>query len=309
MSAAGRVPSGFVILALACGATLIQCSYDVVFSRPGNEALAGASGRGNASQPSGGGAGSPTTASTSAGAAPMATFPPGISWQWQLIGALDTSVLTNTYVVDLTETTDDEFANLRSAGCKSICNFSAGTSETWRSDVAALPPEVLGNPLSGHSDEFWLDVRSASVRSIMTKRMDLALERGCDGVLPDSIDGYGADTGFPITKGESLDYLSYLSQEAHSRSLAIGLSNASELVATAVSEFDFEVEVNCLEYDECEKFLPFLAAQKSVLHAELVSDAANGAERLGVICSDPRRAGFSTILKTSQLDAWRMVCE
>ncbi|HEY5957229.1 MAG TPA: endo alpha-1,4 polygalactosaminidase [Polyangiaceae bacterium] len=292
-------------LALGLGASCVRCSYDIVFSPPITESNAGAGGAG----PIEGSAGSSTLAPGAAGAPPRATLPPGLSWQWQVTGQLDTSLSVDVFVVDLTETTSDELATLRSKKRLIVCDFSAGTSETWRTDVVALPPEVLGNVVTGHSDELWLDIRSTSVRSFMTKRLELALTRGCDAVLPDSIDGYGADTGFSITKGDSIDYLSFLSREAHARSLAIGLANAPELVATAEPWFDFEVEVSCLEYDECDRYRPFLAANKSVLHAELVDAAATSVQELDAICGDPRRAEFATIVKTPQLGAWRQGCE
>lgn len=319
MSSMNRHNHGRIALALTMSLSLIHCSYDVVFSPSDSGTRAGAAGQSNKSSlgdnHAGGAiiahasAGAPTTAYAAAGAVATAWPMPAGSWQWQLTGPIDTTPVADTFVVDLTEATDDALSTLRSQSRKVICNFSAGTSEAWRADAASLPPEVRGNALPARSDETWLDIRSTIVRSAMTKRLDLAEVRGCHGVLPDSIDGYAAVTGFPITEADALDYLYHLSQAAHARHLAIGLSNASELVGSAAPWFDFEVEVSCLEYDECDKYRPFLVAGKPVFHAELVNDAARGAEQLDSICSDPRRSGFSSILKTPQLDAWRLTCD
>lgn len=51
----------------------------------------------------------------------------------------------------------------------------------------------MGNPLDGWPNEKWLNINSANVRSIMTKRIQLASSMGCDAVDPDNVDGYVSD--------------------------------------------------------------------------------------------------------------------
>ena len=91
-------------VAIVLGASLCHCSYDVVFSRAFTEtdSQAGAAGRGNASEP-GGGASASTTRSATAGAPEIPSFPPGISWQWQLVGTIAPLVPADLYTVDLTD--------------------------------------------------------------------------------------------------------------------------------------------------------------------------------------------------------------
>jgi hypothetical protein len=318
-SRALRLPLGVTLTAIALGVGQSHCSYDVVLHQTSTSALpqagaAGQSSSGAAGQSSGGsselgGSGATATASRPIDVLLFLSTSSSIPWQWQLQGNQDLSVAAFLHVVDLFDVTDADLAALRANGRVSICSFSAGTAESWRDDVGDLPAEVLGNRMSSGESETWLDVRAASVRQLMASRLARASTRGCTGVLPDSVDGYGADTGFPIGTAESLDYMSFLSSEAHRLGLAIGLSSSPKLVTSAEPMFDFVVQTSCLDYDECDAYRPFLDANKSVLEVEFVSDATDGAERLSTICGNSSREGFSTILKLRKLDAWRLSCD
>jgi hypothetical protein len=39
-------------------------------------------------------------------------------------------------------------------------------------------------------EEWWLDLKSANVKTIMEARIKRAAEAGCDAIDPDNIDGY-----------------------------------------------------------------------------------------------------------------------
>ncbi|WP_414691363.1 endo alpha-1,4 polygalactosaminidase [Noviherbaspirillum sp.] len=71
-----------------------------------------------------------------------------------------------------------------------------------------------GNALSGWAGERWLDTRSANVRQIMQKRLDLAKAKGCDGVEPDNVDGYTNNSGFPLNASTQPNYNRILAAEA-----------------------------------------------------------------------------------------------
>lgn len=57
-------------------------------------------------------------------------------------------------------------------------------------DVDRFAPDDLGTTLDGWDDERWLDTRWATVRTVMESGLDLAVERGCDGVEPDNVDDF-----------------------------------------------------------------------------------------------------------------------
>lgn len=40
----------------------------------------------------------------------------------------------------------------------------------------------------------------------MQARLDLAVQKGCDGVEPDNVDGYQNNSGFPLTAQDQLAY-------------------------------------------------------------------------------------------------------
>ena len=92
---------------------------------------------------------------------------PLASWHIQLTGTLDTSLDVRVYTFDL-ETPTSMIDGLHAAGRLAICcYFSAGTMEPFRDDASRFPAAALGYSLAGYPDERWVDVRDATVRSIM----------------------------------------------------------------------------------------------------------------------------------------------
>jgi hypothetical protein len=233
---------------------------------------------------------------------------PGTSWQWQLSGSIDTSVDVAMYDIDLVEAPQATIDELHGKGRIVICYFSAGSREDWRPDAGDFASSDYGKGLAGWPGETWLDVRSANVRAIMQKRLDLAVQKGCDGVEPDNVDGYANDTGFPLTQADQLDYLGFLSTEAHGRSLSVGLKNSVELASTLVTSFDWALNEECLAYSECAQLAPFISAGKAVFHVEYVDQQGQGAAKKSSVCGDASISGFSTLIKTWDLDAWRLAC-
>ena len=154
---------------------------------------------------------------------------PGTTWQWQLTQPVDTSVAAEMYDIDLFETPKKTIKVLKDKGIKVICYFSAGTFEPWRPDAGMFPKKIIGSPVEGWEDERWLDIRRLDLLGpIMRSRLDLAVEKECDGVEPDNIDSYKHETGFYITSQDQLLYNIWLTLEAHKRGLSIGLKNDPE---------------------------------------------------------------------------------
>jgi len=147
---------------------------------------------------------------------------PGTNWQWQLSGPVDGGFDVVMYDIDLFDTPAATMAALRSAGRVVICYFSAGSHEDWRPDAARFPAEATGNRLEGWHGERWLDIRVDAVRALMVARLDLAVEKGCDGVEPDNVDGYANDSGFSLTPDDQLDFNRFLAAVAHARGLSVG---------------------------------------------------------------------------------------
>ena len=226
---------------------------------------------------------------------------PGTSWQWQLQGPIDLSLAVDVYDIDLFDTPASTVQALQQSGKHVICYFSAGSFEPWRSDAAAFSAAVKGIKMDGW-DELWLDIRALEqLGPIMRARLDLAAQKGCDGVEPDNVDGYSNNSGFPLSAANQLAYNRFLATEAHARGLAIGLKNDLEQVKELEPYFDFAINEECFTYNECELLSPFVKAGKAVFGAEYSVSTQR-------FCPLTNSLNFDFIKKRYSLDAYREAC-
>lgn len=200
---------------------------------------------------------------------------PGTSWQWQLSGSVDSSHNVAMYDIDLFETPAATIDKLHADGRVVICYFSAGSWEDWRSDAADFPAAVIGRD-NGWPGERWLDIRQiAQLAPIMLKRLDLAVAKGCDGVEPDNVDGYVNNSGFPLSGNDQLAYNRWLANQAHSRNLSVGLKNDLDQIEELQPWFDWALNEECFQFQECDLLLPFTRANKAVFGVEYQGNPAN----------------------------------
>ncbi|MCA9569567.1 MAG: endo alpha-1,4 polygalactosaminidase, partial [Myxococcales bacterium] len=233
-------------------------------------------------------------------------IPAGVSWQWQITGTVDTSLDVDVYDVDLFELTDAVRDAIHARGSTLVCYFSAGSYEPWTPDAAEFPEDTIGRRLEGWPDERWLDVNDPTVREILEARLDLAVEKGCDGVEPDNVTAWDTSSGFGVTQLEQLAFNRFLADAAHVRGLSVALKNDVEQIADLLDWFDYTVNEECWDYDECDTLAPFVAADKAVLHTEYVDDFADAQALADRVC--PAGAGFSTIIKEWDLGPERLAC-
>jgi len=228
---------------------------------------------------------------------------PGTTWQIQLDGRpIDRSYDVEVYDVDLFDTPAETIAALHRDGRKVICYFSAGTFEAWRDDAKAFPKEVIGRALPEWPDEYYLDIRQKQVLApIMTARMDMAVQKGCDAVDPDNVQNFLEDSGFPLTAQDQLAYNRWLASEAHTRGLGIGLKNDLPQIADLVAVFDFAINEECFTYGECAPLRAFIAAEKAVFAIEYEASPDD-------VCPQALAWDFSLIFKSRALDAPREAC-
>lgn len=229
-------------------------------------------------------------------------IPPISSWQIQYSGELDLDLDIDVYNLDLFDTPMESIKELKKRGVFVICYFSAGSFEDWRPDADLFPDKVLGNDLDDWPGERWLDIRQLSdLKPIIENRMDLAVEKGCNGVDPDNLDGYENNTGFPLTGNDQLVFNRYLAQAAHTRELKIGLKNDLNQVQDLVNDFDWILNEECFTYQECDLLLPFLAVNKPVFVIEYEITPAD-------FCPLANQQGFFALHKTWDLDAYYTDC-
>ena len=226
---------------------------------------------------------------------------PGTTWQWQLTGPVDLSVDAEIYDIDGFSADRKLVDELHRRGRKAVCYVEVGAAEDFRPDYRDWPAELLGKP-NGWPGERWLDIRDpARLKPVLAARFDMCRDKGFDGVEPDLMDGYAADTGFPITAAHQLRFNRFVAKLARDRGLSVALKNDLDQVPELVSHFDFAVNEECAAFRECAKLTPFIKAGKAVLHAEYDIEPAG-------YCPQSRRLRLSSLLKTRVLDATRTPC-
>ncbi len=245
--------------------------------------------------------------------------PVSVLWQWQLDEDKDkninTSYAVEVYDLDLFDVEASLVKQLHSKGIKVICYFSAGSYENWRPDANKFPKDVLGKRLENWAAEKWLDIRSEAVRSIMSERLDLAKEKGCDGVEPDNMDAFEDEhkgenkSGFNLSPIEQIDFNKFIAKAAHLRGLAAGLKNDLSQIAELVEHFDFAINEQCFEYKECEALSLFIKKGKPVLNAEYKKKYVRDASARQELCRKSRNLKFSTLILPEDLnDKFRYGC-
>ena len=236
-------------------------------------------------------------------AAPAFQPSPGATWQVQLTGALDSSLDVAIYDVDLFDTTQAQLDALHAAGRRVICYVSVGTYEPWRADAVSFPAAALGDALAGFPNERWLDTRDATVRALMTARLDLATQKKCDGVDLSNVSPEGAATGFDATVADAEAYARLLADGAHARGLGAGLGGGSDVAAAAAGTFDWALTEGCLGDGTCAAFSGFRSAGKVVFGVEFGAEAD-----AATICPAARAAGLDALIKNPSYDAFRVAC-
>jgi hypothetical protein len=135
----------------------------------------------------------------------------------------------------------------------------------------------------------------------MAKRFDMCRTKGFDAVEPDNTDGYRNRTGFKLTAADQLTFNRMIAKLAHDRGMAVGLKNDLDQIPQLLGDFDFAVNEQCAEFDECARLKPFIAAGKAVFHVEYNLPPSR-------FCAQSGRLGLSSMEKRLELGAWRAPC-
>ena len=226
----------------------------------------------------------------------------GDTFQVQYSGRLDLTVPATVYDLDVDDTPASTVAALHAQGRHVLCYVDAGGWESYRADAAAFPPATLGKTMEGWPDERWLDIRRIDLLAApLRARLDTCAAKGFDGVEPDNVNGYGNDTGFPLTAADQVRFNRWLAAEAHTRNLAIALKNDGEQVAVLKPDFDAAVVEQCVEYEECALYSPFIAAGKPVFDIEY-------SRAPSAFCPVAAALSFEIVRKRPALDAFRLGC-
>lgn len=242
-----------------------------------------------------------------------------VPWQWELDHPLNlsdtsdmgTGVKTFTgapapnpvvYDIDGFDNSAATVKSLHSRGFHVICYIDVGTWENWRPDASHFPASVLGAD-NGWPGERWLDIRQLSVlEPIMTARLEMCRQKGFDTVEPDNLDGYENHSGFPIIAKEQLAYNRWIAGEAHSLGLSVALKNDPDQAAQLEPYFDFAIDEQCFQYQECTEIYPvFHSAGKAVFEVEYSLSTAS-------FCPQANAYDFNAMRMNLALSGGRLPC-
>ena len=146
-----------------------------------------------------------------------------------------------------------------------------------------------------------------AVHEIMFARLDLAVEKGCDGVEPDNVTGYDDDSGFDLTATDQLAFNRHLFNAARERGLAVALKNDLEQIGDLIEYVDLMVNEQCHEFDECDTLVRFVEAGKPVLNAEYLLAYRDAPD---TVCVPARENNLRTLILDEELDdSFRFSCD
>ncbi|MCE9573503.1 MAG: endo alpha-1,4 polygalactosaminidase [Deltaproteobacteria bacterium] len=185
-----------------------------------------------------------------------------------------------------------------------ICRVDTGAWEATRPDAGkfpgagANPPDRPTPPATGsvigwsasRPDERFLDIRPASRDQwapIIWKRLDLAAQIGCDGVMPDRNDMITSDPGFTLELVDQESWFREVAAHAHDRNLSVGMKNGNTipgLVEALTPDFDWIVIERCGEYQDCDSARSFVNARKAALAIDYLPDADGGGVAAAIAC-------------------------
>jgi hypothetical protein len=191
-------------------------------------------------------------------------------------------------------------------GAKAICYVDAGSIEDYRPDYKQFVDwhKSHGNSLLGkpYSEEFpnerWANVNNDKgqrdfLLKMMEARVDKCVQAGFDGVEFDVVNAHEEGksvTGWTVSPATQLVYNRALADLAHRKGLSVALKNDLSQAAQLVSSFDYAVNEQCFQYDECGELDVFIKAGKPVFQVEYETAPAS-------FCAKANKAGINAIKK------------
>lgn len=280
-------------------------------STGGGAGTSGAAAGGNAGSAGKAGAGG------KAGAASWGALSPGTTWQWQLSGTVNETVLDTSknpkkmIDIDMFGATPALIKRLKDKNIYVVCYVESGDWASGRPDAGDYAPSILGAVIDGFPDEKFVDVRKLdgpkgptgkTLRDIMLARLDLAQSKGCQGVEPDLDDLHTYPTGFGITQAQQVAYNKELIDAAHARGMSMGLKNGPEGTfpkAMYDAGADWVVNEECNQFDECDGYDVFVKGGRAVFQVEYLDDQDRPYDGPKGTCALDNAANFDGIVKDS----------
>jgi hypothetical protein len=113
----------------------------------------------------------------------------------------------------------------------------------------------------------------------------------------------GGETGVNLKYNDQLVYNKWLAKMAHDLGISIGLKNDVDQLDDLVDHFDFAINEQCFQYNECDGYVSsFVKQNKAVFGVEYSVQASN-------FCPEANSMGLSWLKKKLSLQAEREGCE
>ncbi|MEV0627720.1 endo alpha-1,4 polygalactosaminidase [Nonomuraea wenchangensis] len=197
---------------------------------------------------------------------------------------------------------------IHARGAKAICYIDAGSIEDFRPDYKQFTDwdKAHGNSLLGKpfSDEFpnerWANINNDQgqrdfLLKMMKARVDKCASAGFDGVEFDVVNAHEEGksvTGWTVTPATQLIYNRALAALAHAKGMSVALKNDLSQAKELEPDFDYAINEECYQYDECSALNVFVKAGKPVFHVEYET-ATNS------FCAGTTKLSFNSIKKSS----------
>jgi hypothetical protein len=249
------------------------------------------------------------------------------SWHWMIDHALDIHNLRDmglvdpngkklnfapptVYDIDWEMNSAKTVKLLHSMDKKVICYVDVGAYETYRSDARKFPKTVRGKPDSHWDGSYWLDIRRLDVLlPIMRARFQVCKDKGFDAIEPDEVDGYTNDSGFKLSYTDQLIYNRAIADLAHSMGMSVGLKGDIEQVRDLWSNFDWTLNEQCFEFDECDVLTKYFVSEgKAVFQVEYDDPFSGHRVKTSEFCPLANSANFNSMKMPLALSGGRSPC-
>ena len=232
-----------VAAALAC--VLFGCGDEAdgdAGSGAGSPASANSAAASGASSSGAGSTGSTVSASSASSSSSSGGLPAYASFHLNYTQDIDFSKCAERdfVVLDMAETPAASIARCESMGARLLCYLSSQYEE-WRDDASSFG--ALEGPLDGWPGEFWVDPNDPQNLAVLVARLDVAVEKGCDGIDLDNIDRDGHEA-----------YIQAIFDEARARGLLVSQKKAIEKIELFWDKVDLYQNEECQAYDECQAY-------------------------------------------------------
>ena len=171
---------------------------------------------------------------------------------------------------------------LHAKGNHAIGYVDAGDAEDYRPDFqqyvnfnAACSGCLIGNPYAGFTNEYMLNINNDQgqadfIRKMIQARTDRVAANSFDAVEYDVVSNFENHSGFKITYETQVKFNVSLTEIAHADGLSAPLkSDVDQAKDRALQKaFDFVIDEQCWQYDQCQDYAAWQSAGKSILNVE-----------------------------------------